>query len=223
MFQVYREKVDPPGEDGLTRAQRQEKERDEAFERRMDAKLARRAERAWDPEWDFLRDPRSDSEGEGEEKKAVRALGGTASGPVSRSGKTFGGKRFAAPTAASKAKGAKEIPQEGKPVKSKLQGTAASRSTIGYSQGRKVSSTLRNGRDGKSGSGRTMSQPDVTKKQNEHTLDNLLGRAGEEQDPLDGEDFRNALGFEDGVKSIDDLFLEQDVSEVLLEVPNVED
>ena len=202
-----------------------------ALEAKIEREMERRAEKAFDLDWDVMQDPPTESEDERDgngpgiatSKRAVQALSGTDNVPASGS-KTASApalSHFAAPTAASKAKKSLQVaPPAAKPVSHRLPGTAASRNTIGYAQGRKVSSSLRDNKPQNSPSTQHGKHKEAGKKSDHSKLmDDLLSRRDEE----DRFDSFEDVDFGSGGQSLDDLFREQDLEEVLLEVPRFDE
>lgn len=120
---------------------------------------------------------------------------------------------FAAPTAATKAKKSAILPSATMSAKRNTPGSAASRTTIGYSQGRKVSSSLNSTRNKDANSTRAQKQNAVEPAE-DTPLDRLLRR-----DCADDEEDDDDLIF--GSSGRIDWFQEEMAKEFVLEMPSV--
>ncbi|KAI9728992.1 MAG: hypothetical protein M1828_000077 [Chrysothrix sp. TS-e1954] len=203
------------GEDGLTRGERQEKRANdemERFEAEIDAKEAKRCE-------EVLRGWKTMEQLE-EEGKADKARQNTQ--PSSRdAARALLTPSFAAPTAAAKArvstaastrtKKPPHLPSGPLPAGRGNASTAASRSTIGYAKGRKVSSTLHANR---SSTGTEAQQDKSNEPLAEHKdldtllLENLLDQQEAElnANELDGMFDRLGMDREDAKDPLEEMF-----------------
>ena len=148
--QYFYDQAHPIGPDGLNDKQRREKRKQEEFEKRMDAELAERSANLADFELDpstGYTTKMSDRNIKVDEKSTEKMP----STPASKSAtvKSKPTSSFAAPTAASKAKHAPHsLSTKPTSISTKQsEKPSASRNTIGYAQGRKIASTLRQARE----------------------------------------------------------------------------
>lgn len=150
MDEIYRERVDPTGEDGLRKSQREAEQREKEWWKSMEDKMLKDMEeretesdaRLFGIKKEQVKGKTNQRPGSVKARDAVKALNSRA--PAQAKAASKGPSTLTAPTAASRAKKTSNLPSAAaKPIPRNIPGTAASKNTIGYAQGRKVSSSLK--------------------------------------------------------------------------------
>lgn len=162
----YLDDIDPIGEDGLRKSERAHAERQRVWEEESDRMLAESAMKGCQLTDDDLRwygiepvNSAATAEQSGSRTaKITQQPRSTSSRTAASSLATRAQPSYAAPTAAAKARKAAVFPSS----RNMAPGAAASRTTIGYSAGRKVSSTLKQYKDAPAKAERKPSGPVTT-------------------------------------------------------------